>query len=94
MGHAVKALPTDLLAVQPSVPWKEIARLRDLLAHRYYRVNAQVIRRTVEAPLDQLDAAVAELMAAEQVCVRPPITARQRTADLPAEGTGECSEWA
>jgi uncharacterized protein with HEPN domain len=66
IGEAVKALPTDLLVSQPGVPWKEIARLRDLLAHHYYRVDAQVIRRTVEAPLDQLRATVAQLVAAEQ----------------------------
>ena len=63
IGEAVKALPEELLASQPRVPWREIARLRDLLAHHYYRVDAQVIRRTVEAPLDQLTAAVAELLA-------------------------------
>jgi uncharacterized protein with HEPN domain len=63
IGEAVKALPEELLASRPGVPWREIARLRDLLAHHYYRVDAQVIRRTVEAPLDQLTAAVAELLA-------------------------------
>ena len=66
IGEAVKALPEELLALQPSVPWREIARLRDLLAHHYYRVDAQVIRRTVEAPLDQLAAGVAELLAIDQ----------------------------
>jgi uncharacterized protein with HEPN domain len=61
IGEAVKALPEELLALKPDVPWREIARLRDLLAHHYYRVDAHVIRRTVEAPLDQLATAVAEL---------------------------------
>jgi uncharacterized protein with HEPN domain len=65
IGEAVKALPTDVTLLQPDVPWKEIARLRDLLAHHYYRVDAQVIRRTVEAPLDQLVAAVEQLIAAD-----------------------------
>ena len=67
IGEAVKALPEELLALQPDVPWREIARLRDLLAHHYYRVDAQVIRRTVEAPLDQLTAAVAELLAMDHL---------------------------
>jgi uncharacterized protein with HEPN domain len=66
IGEAVKALPDELLALQPKVPWREIARLRDLLAHHYYRVDAQLIRRTVETPLDQLTAAVAELLAIDQ----------------------------
>ncbi len=32
IGEAVKALPVEMLATQPEVPWREIARLRDLLA--------------------------------------------------------------
>ena len=63
IGEAVKALPADLLASHPQVPWREIAKLRDLLAHHYYRVDAQVIRRTVEAPMEQLTDAVANLIA-------------------------------
>ena len=66
IGEAVKALPAELLALQPNVPWREIARLRDLLAHHYYRVDAHVIRRTVEAPLEQLAVAVGELLAIDQ----------------------------
>ena len=65
IGEAVKALPAELLASQPQVPWREIAKLRDLLAHHYYRVDAQVIRRTVEAPMEQLSDAVANLLAAD-----------------------------
>lgn len=65
IGEAVKALPAELLALQPQVPWREIAKLRDLLAHHYYRVDAQVIRRTVEAPMEQLRSAVVKLIAAD-----------------------------
>jgi uncharacterized protein with HEPN domain len=65
IGEAVKAMPAELLASQPQVPWREIARLRDLLAHHYYRVDVQVIRRTVEAPMEQLRDAVANLIAAD-----------------------------
>lgn len=57
IGEAVKALPADLLARAPEVPWREVARLRDLLAHHYYRVDPQVIRRTVDAPLRGLQEA-------------------------------------
>jgi uncharacterized protein with HEPN domain len=65
IGEAVKALPAELLASQPQVPWSEIAKLRDLLAHHYYRVDAQIIRRTVDAPMEQLRHAVAELIGRE-----------------------------
>ncbi len=67
IGEAVKALPAELLARQPQVPWPEIARLRDLLAHHYYRVDAQIIRRTVETPLADLQQAVAQLLAEQDL---------------------------
>jgi uncharacterized protein with HEPN domain len=31
IGEAVKALPGDLLSTQPSIPWRQIARMRDHL---------------------------------------------------------------
>ena len=37
IGEAVKALPDDLLATQPSVPWRQITRMRDHLAHPVLR---------------------------------------------------------
>jgi uncharacterized protein with HEPN domain len=32
IGEAVKDLPSDLLAYEPAIPWKEIAGMRDRLA--------------------------------------------------------------
>jgi uncharacterized protein with HEPN domain len=36
ISEADKALPDDLLATQPSIPWRQITRMRDHLAHRYF----------------------------------------------------------
>jgi hypothetical protein len=33
----VKALPAELLDTQPGIPWRQIARMRDHLAHRLPR---------------------------------------------------------
>jgi uncharacterized protein with HEPN domain len=41
IGEAVKALPDDLLATQPSIPWRQITRMRDHLAHRYVPIAAR-----------------------------------------------------
>ena len=40
IGEAVKSLPADLLDSQPSIPWRQIARMRDHLAHRYFAAPA------------------------------------------------------
>jgi uncharacterized protein with HEPN domain len=33
IGEAVKALPAELLDTQPGIPWRQIVRIRDHLAH-------------------------------------------------------------
>jgi uncharacterized protein with HEPN domain len=48
IGEAVKALPDDLLATQPSIPWRQIARMRDHLAHRYFDTAHAILQATVE----------------------------------------------
>ncbi len=58
IGEAVKGIDPDLLAEAPGVPWKEIARMRDHLAHRYFDTDHAIVRDVVDndlAPL--LDAA-------------------------------------
>ena len=62
IGEAVKALPPEMLDREPEMPWREVARLRDLLAHHYYRVDPQIIRRTVDTPLRDLQAAARRLL--------------------------------
>jgi uncharacterized protein with HEPN domain len=39
IGEAVKQLPLDLTARHPSVPWKDVAGMRDQLIHHYFGVN-------------------------------------------------------
>lgn len=59
IGEAVKALPDDVLAGEPSIPWSQIARMRDHLAHRYFDTTHAIVRATVDNDLDELrDAAV------------------------------------
>jgi uncharacterized protein with HEPN domain len=35
IGEAVKSLPEELLSTEGDIPWTQIARMRDHLAHRY-----------------------------------------------------------
>ena len=43
IGEAVKGLPQDLTAKDPSIPWTQIAGFRDVLAHSYFAVDTSVI---------------------------------------------------
>lgn len=58
IGEAIKALPDDLLATQPSIPWRQIARMRDHLAHRYFDSAHVLLQATVDEDLPDLERAV------------------------------------
>jgi uncharacterized protein with HEPN domain len=58
IGEAVMALPDDLLATQPSIPWRQIARMRDHLAHRYFDTAHAILQATVDEDLPDLERAI------------------------------------
>jgi len=58
IGEAVKALSEELTASEPQIPWRQIARMRDHLAHRYFFTEVEIIRDTVDNDLAPLLAAV------------------------------------
>jgi uncharacterized protein with HEPN domain len=61
IGEAARALPADLLATQPSIPWSQIARMRDHLAHRYFDTAHAILQATVDDDLPELERAVRSL---------------------------------
>lgn len=54
IGEAVKALGVELKERNGKTPWKDIAGMRDILTHEYFRVKGKVVRATLDAPLAQL----------------------------------------
>jgi uncharacterized protein with HEPN domain len=62
IGEATKNLSEDLRASNPSIPWRQIAGMRDVLIHDYLKVNLSRVWRTVETDLPPLDAAVKRLL--------------------------------
>ena len=82
IGEAVKALPSDLLAAQPGIPWQQIARMRDHLAHRYFDTAYAILQATVDEDLPALELAVTALAeslppeehTADSITSEPPIT--------------------
>jgi len=61
IGEAVKALPAELLDTQPGIPWNQITRMRDHLAHRYFDTAHAILQATVDDDLPELERAVQAL---------------------------------
>lgn len=58
VGEAVKGLGDETKARHPDIPWKQIAGLRDLLTHEYFRIDMDEIEKVVERDLAPLADAV------------------------------------
>lgn len=61
ISEAVKGLSEETRAREQNVPWRQIAGLRDLLAHEYFRVDMDEIEKIVGRDLALLEAAIARL---------------------------------
>lgn len=55
IGEAVKNLDVETRAMAPEIPWAQIAGLRDMIAHEYFRIEIDRILEIVEAQLPQLE---------------------------------------
>lgn len=47
IGEAVKSLPDSIRDAYPEVPWRDIARTRDIVAHVYFGINPEIIWQIV-----------------------------------------------
>lgn len=63
IGEAIKDIDPELLVAEREVPWRDVARMRDHLAHRYFDTTHAVVRATIEHDLPPLVAAVRRLLA-------------------------------
>ncbi len=66
IGEAVKNLPADLRARHPSVPWNQIAGLRDLLIHQYFSVNMTILWDIIEHEVPLLQSAIRAMLETER----------------------------
>jgi uncharacterized protein with HEPN domain len=54
IGEAVKGLSPDFRKKHPSVPWQEIAGMRDRLIHDYVGVNWDIVWDVLQMKLPEL----------------------------------------
>lgn len=63
IGEAVKGVSDEVRALAPDVPWKDVAGMRDVLAHRYFDASHGIVEHTVRHDVPELVDAVRRLLA-------------------------------
>jgi len=61
IGEAVKNLPDDIKEKHPEVEWREIAGLRDILAHKYFEINVKIIWDIIKNKIPELKDQISEI---------------------------------
>ncbi len=54
IGEAVKRLPDELRADHPDIPWKDIAGMRDYIAHAYFVLDLDILWKGIQEDIPTL----------------------------------------
>jgi uncharacterized protein with HEPN domain len=66
IGEATKKLPDDLKAQYPSVAWKQVAGLRDVIAHGYFHIDYEILWGIITTTLPKFKTEVTKIRKTEQ----------------------------
>ena len=61
IGEAVKNIPKELTNQYPSIPWSEIAKMRDVLTHHYFGLDDKVLWDTLDEDFDEFEKVINEI---------------------------------
>ncbi len=62
IGEAVRMVPGEVRSAHPDVEWKKIAGLRDILIHRYFGIDLEIVWDVVQTKIPALEISVKEIL--------------------------------
>ena len=62
IGEAVKKIPNSAKTKYPTIPWRDIAGMRDILLHEYFRTDLKRVWETAHRDLSPLKEAIAKIL--------------------------------
>ena len=66
VGEATKKLPDDLKTRYPSIAWKQVAGLRDVIAHGYFHIDYEILWGIITNTLPKFKTEVTKIKKTEQ----------------------------
>ncbi len=62
IGEAAKQVPENVKQKYPSVPWKEMAGMRDKLIHFYFGVNYELLWQTIRNRIPEIKPVIRQIL--------------------------------
>ena len=62
IGEAVKHIPDDIRSENPSIPWKSMAGMRDILIHDYFGIDIETVWETAKNSIPPLQEMFKKIM--------------------------------
>jgi len=65
IGEAAKRIPQDIRRKYPDIPWKEMAGMRDKLAHGYFEIDNDKLWETATRLIPEVKSRIVEVLELE-----------------------------
>ena len=62
IGEAVKNIPKETKDKYPQIPWKNIAGMRDILVHAYFKVDTAIVWGVIKERLPELKEQIEKIL--------------------------------
>ncbi|AFZ50585.1 HepT-like ribonuclease domain-containing protein [Dactylococcopsis salina] len=67
IGEATKQIPNSVRIKYSQIEWKQIAGLRDVIAHSYFSINSKLVWDIIQTKLDPLQSCIQQILETENL---------------------------
>jgi len=62
IGEAARAIPAEIQAIHPEIPWEKLQTMRNFIIHEYFKLDEEILWQTVTQDLPPLVAMLKALL--------------------------------